>query len=67
MQKNDDFRLRRRGRGFVLEGPGYYLWDEDPREVIRAASELRSGIVPPRPTQRMLVLPPRQDETKTAS
>ncbi len=48
--------LLRRGGGFALEGPGYYLWDEDPREVLRAAAELHAGQLPAQPTRRMLVL-----------
>ncbi len=56
MHSEDEITLRRRGEGFALEGPGYYLWDEDPREVLRAAAELRRGIVPHRPIGRMLVL-----------
>ena len=48
--------LLRRGGGFALEGPGYYLWDEDPREVLRAAAELVGGQMPSQPTRRMLVL-----------
>ena len=57
MQRDDEISLQRRGAGFALEGPGYYLWDEDPREVLRAAAELRGGSLPSRPTRRMLVLP----------
>ncbi len=57
MQRDDEIVLKRKGAGFALEGPGYYLWDEDPREVVRAAAELRDGSLPSRPTRRMLVLP----------
>jgi hypothetical protein len=49
--------LRRRGSGFCFEAPGVYLWDEDPREVVRAALELRLGNARPRAPQRMLVIP----------
>lgn len=56
MDTTDRGTLRPRGGGFALEGPGYYLWDEDPREVLRAAAELRAGRVPSQPTRRMLVL-----------
>lgn len=52
------YLLRRQGNGFALEGPGFYIWDEDPREVVRVASELRSGNHAPRPCGRMLVVPP---------
>ncbi len=53
----DFWRLRRQGSGFALEGPGFYLWDEDPREVLRVAAELQRGNPTPRPTRRMLVIP----------
>ncbi len=58
METKNDIILRRKGNGFALEGPGYYVWDEDPREVVRVAADLRLGRVPPRPTQRMLLVPP---------
>lgn len=40
--------LRKRGNGYVAEGRGYYIWDEDPSEVIRLAREFDRGRVPPR-------------------
>jgi hypothetical protein len=49
-------RICRAGVGYCLVAPGVYLWDEDRREIERAARELRSGLRP-RPTQRMLVIP----------
>ena len=54
--------LRRLEQGFALEGPGFYLWDEDPREVLRAAAELRAGGLPSRPPQRMLVVRPEDGD-----
>jgi hypothetical protein len=39
---------------------GVYLWDEDRREIERAARELRSGAARLKPTQRMLVIPPQE-------
>jgi hypothetical protein len=33
-------RLARRGAGFAAWGPGFYVWDEDPREVVRVAADL---------------------------
>ena len=67
MNTKNDIILRRKGNGFALEAPGTYLWDEDPREVVRAAAELRLGRVPTRPTQRMLVVaPPPQVEPENA-
>jgi len=53
--------LRRKGRGYCADGPGFYVWDEDPREVMRVASELRRGRLNPRPTARMLIIPPPAD------
>jgi hypothetical protein len=53
-------RICRAGVGYCLIAPGVYLWDEDRREVERAANELRSGTARPRPTQRMLLIPPQE-------
>jgi hypothetical protein len=33
-------RIGRRGRGFVAEAACFYVWDEDPGELLRTASEL---------------------------
>jgi hypothetical protein len=52
-------RICRAGAGYCLMAPGVYLWDEDRQEIERAAGELRSGSARPRPTQRMLVVPPQ--------
>jgi len=46
--------IRRRENGYCVEGPGFYVWDEDPREVTRAARDLACGVrselpVAPRP------------------
>jgi hypothetical protein len=35
--------LRRHEGGFSVEGPGFYVWDEDPREVSRLARDLARG------------------------
>ena len=48
--------LVRRGQGWALDGPGYYLWDLDPNVVIAAAADLERGR-PARPTRRMLIIP----------
>ncbi len=54
MQGDDEILLQRRGAGFALEGPGYYLWDEDPQVVLCAAADLRGGSPPSRePVSRM--------------
>ena len=65
MKSTSQSRLRRMGSGFALEGPGYYLWDEDPREVLRAAAELEEGRDddPPRP---VVGLPPTASPGPTA-
>ena len=55
-------RIRRREHGYCVEGPGFYVWDEDPREVSRVARDLARGarvelpagaqpITPPEPTR----------------
>jgi hypothetical protein len=36
--------IRRRERGYCVEGPGFYVWDEDPREVTRLARDLARGV-----------------------
>ena len=36
--------IRRRQHGYCVEGPGFYVWDEDPREVSRVARDLARGL-----------------------
>ena len=36
--------IRRRTRGYCVEGPGFYVWDEDPREVTRVGRDLARRI-----------------------
>ncbi|MCP3985161.1 MAG: hypothetical protein GY723_12285 [bacterium] len=62
MQRDDEILLQRRGTGFAFEGPGYYFWDEDPREVLRAAAELPGACPPPGPTRQRRVRPPASQE-----
>ncbi len=31
--------IRRQAGGYCAEGPGFYVWDEDPREVSRMVRE----------------------------
>lgn len=50
--------VRRHEGGFVMEGPGFYIWDEDPREVLRVARELERGNFTVSPSQRMLLMEP---------
>lgn len=52
--------VRRREGGYCAEGPGFYIWDEDPREVLRVARDLGLGVHPAVPTQRMLIVPPSE-------
>lgn len=47
-------RTRRQGRGYCTNGPGWFVWDEDPREVARAARELQRGAGPQEPSEEML-------------
>ena len=60
-------RIRPRSGGWAAEGPGYYVWDEDPTEVIRAARELQRGNTAVRPTHRMLVVQPHAAAAAAAS
>jgi len=50
-------RIRLRGEGYSVEGPGYYLWDLDREEVVRAVRELSRGRLPDPAPRRMLVIP----------
>lgn len=50
--------IRAQGGGYVAEGPGFYIWDEDVREVLRVARELERGNLNVSPTTRLLVIPP---------
>ena len=36
--------IRRREHGYCVEGPGFYVWYEDPREVSRVARDLARGV-----------------------
>ena len=53
-------RVHRAGDGYCFEAPGVYLWDEDRGAVEAAARDLRCGALPPRPTRRMLLIPPQE-------
>jgi hypothetical protein len=35
--RNQPIPIREHHGGFVAEGPGFYIWDEDPTEVMRVA------------------------------
>ena len=49
-------RVRRCGDGFAAEGPGFFVWDPDPRAVADAALLLARGAVPARTPERLLVV-----------
>jgi len=57
---NDDRRveIRRREYGYYVEGPGFYVWDEDPREVTRVARDLARRVGCELPAQLLPVEPP---------
>jgi hypothetical protein len=39
-------RFARRGAGYAAWGPGFYVWDEDPGQLLRDAGAL-ARVVPP--------------------
>jgi hypothetical protein len=49
-------RVRRCGNGFAAEGPGFFVWDSDPRAVADAALLLARGAAPARKPERLLVV-----------
>jgi hypothetical protein len=49
-------RVRRCGNGFAAEGPGFFVWDPDPRAVADAALLLARGAVPLRTPERLLLV-----------
>lgn len=49
-------RVRRCGTGFAAEGPGFFVWDRDPRAVASAALLLARGAVPARTPERLLLV-----------
>lgn len=48
--------IRQHAGGYAAEGPGFYIWDEDAGEVLRAARELEHGNSNVSPTARLLVI-----------
>ncbi len=42
---NPSLPVRRHGGGYFAEGPGFYIWDEDPGAVLRGARELQGGFL----------------------
>ena len=60
MNRDRRVEIRRREYGYCVEGPGFYVWDEDPREVTRVARDLaRVGCELP---AQLLPLAPPYDE-----
>ena len=49
-------RVRRCGRGFAAEGPGFFVWDRDPGAVADAALLLSRGAPPTRTPERLVVI-----------
>ena len=54
-------RLRRRALGYCVEGPNFYVWDEDPREVSRLARDLARGVGCESSAQRLPVEPENEN------
>jgi hypothetical protein len=58
MNRSDRVKIRRRATGYCVEGPGFYVWDEDPREVTRVARDLARGVGCELPAQLLPLAPP---------
>ena len=52
----DTLPIRAIDGGHLAEGPGFYIWDEDPSEVRRVARSFARGIYDVAPTARLLVV-----------
>ena len=52
----EPIRVRPAGSGFAVEGPGFYLWDEDRAAVLQAAHALLCGGQPRALPRRLLVI-----------
>jgi hypothetical protein len=48
--------IREHAGGFAAAGPGFYVWDENPVDVLRIANELPTGCFAATPTTRFLVI-----------
>ena len=57
----DRVEIRRREYGYCVEGPGFYVWDEDPREVRRMASDLARRIGCELPAQLLPLASPDEE------
>jgi hypothetical protein len=47
--------IRPQGDGYAVDGPGFYIWDEDMHEVLRMAREFERGRVNPTSTTRFML------------
>ena len=59
--------IRRHEGGFVVDGPGYYIWDEDPNEVLRMARALERGGINVNTTARFLIVRNDSGEGRVSS
>lgn len=48
--------LTRHEGGYAAQGPGFFVWDRDPAEVIRVAEALQAGRFAGSRTARFLVI-----------
>jgi len=46
----------RQDGGFVAQGPGFYIWDESPKEVLEAVCKLFTGRGGSSTTARFMVI-----------
>jgi len=58
MNGTDRVEIRRRASGYCVEGPGFYVWDEDPREVTRVARDLARRVGCDLPAHLLPLAPP---------
>lgn len=66
MRDRDDqtVRLTRRGLGFAASGPGFYVWDLEPRAVVESACELGDGRTGPQPMRPRPATPTRRGRVR---
>ena len=57
-------RVRRDETGYAVEGPGFYVWDEDLDAVLAAAGELWLGRFPATRVGRALLVPPDRKQRR---
>ena len=61
MNRDRSVEIRRREYGYSVEGPGFYVWDEDPREVTRTARDLARRVGCELPAQLLPMAPPSDE------